>query len=129
MAMELAKAGPQAQSLASLDRGGIAADSAKKLEQKLSDDRKLAMAQGAPAADAQRVAGEAGAAKLKAVDKLDGIKVAAADVTIKIAAKLVAAEPKAVARAMQKVLAAGIGGATAVRARQLLDQAKAGVKP
>ena len=53
---------------------------------------------------------------------------AAADATVKIAGQLVVADPKAVADAMQKVVAAGVGGLTATRAGQLLDQAKAASK-
>ncbi len=56
-----------------------------------------------------------------------GIKQAAADVAVKIAAKLAAQEPKAVAAAMKKVLAADVAPATAARARQLLDQTAAGL--
>jgi HEAT repeat protein len=56
-----------------------------------------------------------------------GIKNAAADVAVKIAAKLAAQEPQAVAAAMKKVLAADVAPATALRARQLLDQTAAGM--
>ncbi len=53
---------------------------------------------------------------------------AAADAAVKIAAKLVAAEPKAAAEAMQKVLDSGIGDPVKGRAKQILDKANAGVK-
>jgi hypothetical protein len=56
------------------------------------------------------------------------IRDAAADAAVKIADKLVGDEPKAVAAAMQKVIAAGVGGLTGTRAKQLLDQAKAASK-
>ncbi|MCX6901488.1 MAG: hypothetical protein NT105_22640 [Verrucomicrobia bacterium] len=74
--MELAKVEPQAQSLAFQERRGVVMDFAGKLEEKLSDDRKLAMAQSAPTGGAERVAGEALGMKLKAADKLDGVQVA-----------------------------------------------------
>ena len=53
------------------------------------------------------------------------LKDAAADAAVKIAAKLVAQEPKAVAEAMQKVVDANPGGDLVNRAKQLLGQAKA----
>jgi hypothetical protein len=56
------------------------------------------------------------------------IRDAAADAAVKIAGQLVGGEPKAVANAMQKVVAAGVGGSTGTRAQQLLDQAKAASK-
>ena len=52
------------------------------------------------------------------------LKDAAADAAVKIAGKIVGSEPKAVAEAMEKVVALGIGGNTGNRAKQLLDQAK-----
>ncbi len=62
-----------------------------------------------------------------AVSHLDdpAIKQAAADAAVKIAGHLVGNEPKAVAEAMQKVVASGVGGQAADRAKQLLDGAKA----
>lgn len=56
------------------------------------------------------------------------LKNAAADAAVKIAAKVVTRQPKPVAEAMQKVVAAGVGGDPGNRARQLLQQAKAGAK-
>jgi len=57
-----------------------------------------------------------------------GLKGAAAQAAVKIAPKLVARDPKAVAEAMQKLTDAGITGPTAVRAKQLLGQAQAASK-
>jgi hypothetical protein len=54
-----------------------------------------------------------------------GLKDAAADAAVKIAAKLVGRQPKVVAEAMQKVVDAQVGGNPGGRAKQLLDQAKA----
>jgi HEAT repeat protein len=56
------------------------------------------------------------------------LKNAAAQAAVRIAPKLVGRNPKAVAEAMQKVTEAGIGGNAGTRAKQLLDQAKAGAK-
>jgi len=56
------------------------------------------------------------------------LKDAAADAAVKIAARLVGRQPKAVAAAMQKVVDAGVGGTPGNRAKQLLDQAKSGSK-
>jgi HEAT repeat protein len=56
------------------------------------------------------------------------LKDAAADAAVKIAGKVVGPEPKAVAEAMQKVVESGIGGNSANRAKQLLEQAKSGSK-
>jgi HEAT repeat protein len=53
------------------------------------------------------------------------LKDAAAAAAVKIATKLLQSEPKSVAGAMQKVVDAGASGDPAVRAQQLLDQAKA----
>jgi hypothetical protein len=53
------------------------------------------------------------------------LKNAAAEAAVKIAAKLVGPEPKAVAEAMQQVVDAKIGGNPGNKAQQLLDQAKA----
>ena len=47
---------------------------------------------------------------------------------VKIAAKIVGREPKAVAAALQKVVDAHVGGDPGNRAKQLLGQAKAGSK-
>jgi HEAT repeat protein len=57
-----------------------------------------------------------------------GLKNAAAQAAVKIAPKLVGSDAKAVADAMQKVVDAGAAGNTGSRAKQLLDQAKAGSK-
>jgi HEAT repeat protein len=54
-----------------------------------------------------------------------GLKDAAADAAAKIAARLVAQQPKLVAEAMQKVVDAKVGGAPGNQAQQLLDQARA----
>lgn len=56
------------------------------------------------------------------------LKDAAADAAVKIAGKLVDRQPKPVAKAMQKVVDAGLGGDLGNRAQQLLEQAKAGSK-
>jgi HEAT repeat protein len=56
------------------------------------------------------------------------LKDPAADAAVKIAAKVVGREPKAVAAAMQKVVDAKVGGDPGNRAKQLLGQAKAGAK-
>ena len=56
------------------------------------------------------------------------IRDAAADAAVKIAGQLVGGEPMAVVGAMQKVIAAGVGGSTGTRPQQLLDQAKAAGK-
>ena len=56
------------------------------------------------------------------------LKDAAADAAVKIAGKIVGAESKAVAEAMQKVVETSIGDGTGNRAKQLLEQAKAGSK-
>ena len=50
---------------------------------------------------------------------------ASADAAVKIAAKIVGREPKAVAAALQKVVDANVGGDPGNRAKQLLGQAKA----
>jgi hypothetical protein len=55
------------------------------------------------------------------------LKDAAAEVAVKIAGKIVGPEPQAVAEAMEKVVASGIGGKSGSRAKQLLDQAKSGL--
>ena len=52
------------------------------------------------------------------------LKHASADAAVKIAAKLVAKQPKPVAVAMQKVVQADVGGAVGNRAKQLLEQSK-----
>ncbi|MCX6909459.1 MAG: hypothetical protein NTY01_15650 [Verrucomicrobia bacterium] len=74
--MELAQVESQSQSQVSLDRGFMETKSAGKLEEKLSADRKLAMAPAAPAISAEQVAAQTTVAKLKAMDKLDGVQVA-----------------------------------------------------
>jgi HEAT repeat protein len=56
------------------------------------------------------------------------LKDPAADAAVKIAAKMVGREPKAVATALQKVVDANVGGDSGNRAKQLLGQAKAGAK-
>jgi HEAT repeat protein len=56
------------------------------------------------------------------------LKDAAGDAAVKIAAKVIATDPKAVAEAMEKVVDAGVGGKPGDRAKQLLGQAKAAVK-
>jgi HEAT repeat protein len=56
------------------------------------------------------------------------LKDPAADAAVKIAAKLLGREPKAVAAALQKVVDANVGGDPGNRAKQLLGQAKAGAK-
>jgi len=56
------------------------------------------------------------------------LKTPAADAAVKIAAKIVGREPKAVAAALQKVVDANVGGDQGNRAKQLLGQAKAGAK-
>jgi len=56
------------------------------------------------------------------------LKDAAAKAAVKIAAKLVADEPGAVAKTMRKVVAAGVGGNAGSRAKQLLEQAEAAAK-
>jgi HEAT repeat protein len=63
-----------------------------------------------------------------AVSYLDqvGLKNAAADAAVKIAAKV--SNQKAVAAAMQKVLDAGVGGNPGSHAKQLLDEAQSGGK-
>ncbi|OHE82799.1 MAG: hypothetical protein A2107_04755 [Verrucomicrobia bacterium GWF2_62_7] len=71
--MELAKVEPQAQSLALLDRSGMEADSARKLEEKLSETRGLTVAQSRASGTGKRPLDE----KLKAAGKLDGIQTAA----------------------------------------------------
>ncbi len=57
-----------------------------------------------------------------------GVKDAAADAAVNIAAKLVGRQPKAVADAMQKVVDARVGGNPGSRAQQMLDQARAASK-
>lgn len=57
-----------------------------------------------------------------------GLKDAAADAAVKIAARLVGQQPKEVAAAMQKVVDAKVGGNPGSRAKQLLDQAQAASK-
>jgi len=52
------------------------------------------------------------------------LKDTAADAAVKIAAKLVARDPGAVASAMQKVVDAQVGGEVDLRAKQLLGQAR-----
>jgi len=54
------------------------------------------------------------------------LKNAAADAAVKIAGKVVGTEPKTVAEAMQKVVDSGIGGNSGNRAKQIIEQAKAG---
>ena len=56
------------------------------------------------------------------------LKDAAADATVKIAAPLIDHEPNDVAAAMQKIVDAGVGGGCAIRAQQILDQVRAGLK-
>jgi HEAT repeat protein len=56
------------------------------------------------------------------------IRDAAADAAVKIANQVVGNNPKAVAAAMQKVIAAGAAGEVGNRAKQLLDQGKAASK-
>ena len=56
------------------------------------------------------------------------LKEAAADVSVKIAAKLIGQNPKAVAEAMQKIVDAKVSEALDGRAKHLLGQAKAGAK-
>jgi hypothetical protein len=56
------------------------------------------------------------------------LKDAAAKAAVKVAAKLVAEDPKAVAKAMRKVVEAGVGGTTGSRAKQLLEQAENAAK-
>jgi HEAT repeat protein len=56
------------------------------------------------------------------------LKDPAADAAVKIAAKLVGREPKAVATELQKVVDAKVGGDPGARAKQLLGQAKAAAK-
>lgn len=65
-----------------------------------------------------------------AVSYLDqsGLKDASADAAVKIAGKVIDQQPKVVAESMQKVVAAGIAGDNASRAKQLLERAKAGSK-
>jgi HEAT repeat protein len=65
-----------------------------------------------------------------AVSHLDKpeLKDKAADAAVKIAAKIIGQDPKAVAAAMQKIVDAKIGGDPGSRASQLLGQAKAGSK-
>jgi len=53
------------------------------------------------------------------------LKADAAKAAVAIAAKLIVEQPKAVAEAMQKIVDAQVGGDSASRAQQLLDQAKA----
>jgi hypothetical protein len=53
---------------------------------------------------------------------------AAAKAAVKIAAKLVADDPKAVAKAMRKVVEASVGGDSGSRAKQLLEQAENAAK-
>lgn len=74
--MELAQVESQSQSLVSLDRGLMETKSAGKLEEKLSDDRKLAMAQAAPAISTEQITSQVAVPELKALDKLDGVQVA-----------------------------------------------------
>jgi HEAT repeat protein len=57
------------------------------------------------------------------------LKDAAADAAVKIAGKIVGSEPRAVAEAMDKIVALGFGGNVGNRAKQLLDQAKSGANP
>ncbi len=56
------------------------------------------------------------------------LKDAAADATVKIATPLIDHEPIAVAAAMQKIVDAGVGGEGSIRAQQILDQVRAGLK-
>ena len=56
------------------------------------------------------------------------LKDASADTAVKIAAKILGQDPKAVAEAMQKLVDANVGGNSGARAKQLLGQAKAGAK-
>ncbi len=56
------------------------------------------------------------------------LKDPAADASVKIAAKLVGREPKAVATELQKVVDANVAGDPGARAKQLLGQAKAAAK-
>jgi HEAT repeat protein len=56
------------------------------------------------------------------------LKEPAAESALKIATQLIGQEPKAVAGAMQKLVDANVGGASGSRAKQLLDQAKSGLK-
>jgi HEAT repeat protein len=56
------------------------------------------------------------------------LKDAAAKAAVRIAAKIVADDPKAVAKTMRKVVEARVAGNTATRAKQLLDQAEATAK-
>jgi len=73
---ELAQVESQSQSAVLLDRGLMETKSAWKLEEKLSEDRKLAMAQAAPAISAEHITSQVAVSELKALDKLDGVKVA-----------------------------------------------------
>ena len=52
------------------------------------------------------------------------LKSASADAAVKIAAKLVAKQPKPVAAAMQKVVQADVGGAVGNRASSFCEQSK-----
>jgi len=56
------------------------------------------------------------------------LKDAAADTSVKIAAKILGQAPGTVAEAMQKLVDANVGGNSGARAKQLLGQAKAGAK-
>ncbi len=56
------------------------------------------------------------------------LKEAAATAAVKIAPKVVSADAKAVAAAMQQVVESGVGGAAGKKAEQLLEQARAAAK-
>jgi hypothetical protein len=76
--MELAQSESQSQMLSqeSLRRSSVESDFGRKLEEKLSEDRRLAKAPAAPVVVAEPVAAQAAVPELKAMDKLDGVKVA-----------------------------------------------------
>ena len=74
--MELAQAESQSQLQESFRRSGMEPDAAQKLEEKLSEDRKLAMAQAAPVITAEQAPAQVATPKLKAMDKLDSAQVA-----------------------------------------------------
>lgn len=56
------------------------------------------------------------------------LKDAAAKAAVRIAAKLVADDPKAVAKAMRKVVEASVGGDSGSRGKQLLERAENAAK-
>ncbi len=84
--MELAQAEPQGQSIALLDRVETKTEAGRKLDEKLSEDRKLSVAQAATGGMEQGAA-EAAGGKLKAMDSLRGVKVAARAAPAKAAPK------------------------------------------